>query len=219
MQKIKLTLLLLIWCSCAFSQQLTAEEKIIFNEVAFTRKQVGEYELVHKWIIPIRYKVYGDADAFVLKTIDSTFAQIKRLTKLDISRTDDDAEVNYIFVVGKDEKERARLSKGFEKYVNSYGATLFRSNKASEIVKAETLLMSEKYNDRAAAKSAIVKNIVKSLGFFKRTKLISSSLFYEQNNGIQKISTFDSHIIAMLYHSLIRPGMDKDQVREILAGL
>lgn len=216
MTTLRSILLLMLLSSTAFSQQLTTEEKYIFNEVAFTRRQTGEYELIHKWVIPIRYKVYGKADAFVLKTIDSAFAQIKRLTRLDISKTDNDDEVNYIFVVGKDEQELSRLSKGFDKYVNGYGATLFRSNKASEIIKAETLLMSEKYNDRAIAKSAIIKNIVKSIGFFKKTKLMPSSIFYEQLNGRQKLDEFDQHLISRLYDPQIKPGMDKDQVALVI---
>lgn len=216
MLKLKFVLLLFITISIdVYSQKLTPEEKFIFNEVAFSRQKAGDYELIHKWVTPIKYKVYGDADNYILKEIDSTFSQVKRLTKLDITKTENDDEVNYIIVVGKNEADQARLSKGFQKYLNSYGATLFRSNKQSEITKAETLLLADKYTDRAAVKSAIVKNIIKSLGFFQKTKLMTSSVFYEKNNRISTIDTFDGHIIAKLYSPLIKPGMDKDQVAEV----
>ena len=216
MLKLKFVLLLLFTISIdTYAQKLTPEEKFIFNEVAFTRKQAGDYELIHKWVTPIKYKIYGDADKYILKEIDSTFSQIQRLTKLDISKTDNDDEVNYIIVVGKNEADHARLSKGFQKYLNGYGATLFRSNKQFEITKAETLLIDDKYTDKAAVKSSIIKNIVKSLGFFQKTKILTTSVFYEKNNRITKIDAFDSHIIAKLYSPLIKPGMDKDQVAEV----
>ncbi len=214
---LKLILLLFITISIdTYAQKLTPEEKFIFNEVAFTRRNTGDYELVHKWVTTIRYKVYGDSDNYISKEIDSTFNQVKRLTKLDIAKTENDNEVNYIIVIGNNEADQARLSKGFAKFVNGYGATLFKSNNKSEIIKAETLLVDDKYTDRAAVKSAIIKNIIKSLGFFQKTKLITSSLFYEKNNRITKIDTFDSHIIAKLYSPLIKAGMDKDQVAAVL---
>ncbi|TCC93987.1 DUF2927 domain-containing protein [Pedobacter frigiditerrae] len=214
--KLKSIILLLIAIGTdTYAQKLTSEEKFIFNEVAFTRKQAGDYELIHKWVAPIKYKVYGNADNYILKEIDSTFSQVKRLTNLDISKTTNDDEVNYIIVVGKKEVDQARLSKGFQKYLNGYGATLFRSNNKSEITKAETLLLDDNYTDKAAVKSSVIKNIVKSLGFFQKTKILTTSVFYEKNNRITKIDAFDSHIISKLYSPLIKPGMDKDQVAEI----
>ena len=198
----------------ATAQQLTEKEKAVFDDIAYKRMQVGNYEVILKWTMPIRYKIYGDALEYVVKEIDTTFSQLKLLTQLDIQKTTDDDDANFLIFIGA--KDIDQLSKNMLKYVNSPGGNYYRTNKNSEVIRVECLAMPEKYNSKADLRHALKKNLVKCMGFFKTSAASSSSLFYAANNGKLKIDDFDSHIITTLYHPSIKPGMTKDEVDKLL---
>ena len=215
MLRIQFTLVLLLWVTLTTSaQNLSPEEKQVFDDIAYHRRQTGDYAVISKWVIPIRYKIYGDVDASLQKEIDSTFSQLQRLTKLDISKTTDDDEANFIFVIGA--KDTQILSKNMEKYLNTYGGTQYRTNKGFEIYRVENVVMPEKYRFKQDVRFAIKKHIVKSIGFFKSSDLAPNSLFYTKNNNKLKIDSFDSHIIETLYRTDIKPGMTQDVVDQLL---
>lgn len=215
MLKIKFTLVLLLLLKVgAFAQKLTEAEKYVFDDIAYHRRQAGEYAVISKWVIPIKYKVYGEVDNKLMKEIDSTFSHLQRLTQLDIAKTDNDAEANFIFVFGQSEVQV--LSKNMLKYLNTYGGTQYRTNKNFEITRVENVVNPDKYRFKQDAKLAVRKHIVKSMGFFKTTDLAPSSLFFVKNNGKNKIDAFDSHIITTLYRVDIKPGMTKEEVDQLL---
>jgi hypothetical protein len=203
-------------CINAFSQKLTEKEKIVFDDIAYKRMQAGNYEVILKWAIPIRYQILGDAPEYIVKEIDTTFRQLSALTKLDIKKTTDNDEANFLICIGA--KDLSLLSKNLLKYVNSFGGHYYRTNKNSEVTRVECLVMPEKYNSKADVRHLLKKNLVKCIGFFKTSGAAPSSLFYNASNGKLKIDEFDSHIISTLYNSEIKPGMEKEQVDKILTG-
>ena len=214
---LSIKIILCLFCFAGLSahaQNLTRNEKIVFDEVAYKRRQVGEYAVISKWVIPIRYKVYGDVEPWLMKEIDSTFSQLKKITGFDIQKTDDDDEANFIFAIGK--KDLSKLSPNMSKYFSSFGGSQYKTNKNFEIYRVENFVNDKEYKQRDDVWYSIKKHIVKSLGFFQTTNQVATSLFYAQNNGKLKIDAFDSHIIATLYLPAIKPGMTKDEVDKLL---
>lgn len=215
MLKIRLTLSLLLLLSIgAFAQTLTSEEKAVFDDIVYHRRQSGEYAIISKWVIPIRYKIYGEVDTWLLKEIDSTFSQLQKLTGLNIAKTTNDDEVNFIFVIG--DKDTHRLSPNMQKYLYTYGGSQYRTNKGFEITRVENVVMPDKYKFKQDVRYAVKKHLVKSMGFFKTSELAPYSLFYNKSNSKLKIDAFDSHIINTLYRADVKPGMTKDEVDKIL---
>lgn len=217
MLKIKFTLALLCLLNLgAFAQKLTDAEKYVFDDIAYHRRQNGEYAVISKWVVPIRYKIYGNVDNKLMKEIDSTFSHIKRLTQLDIAKTENDADANFIFVFGQTDAQV--LSKNMLKYLNTTGGTQYRTNKMFEITRVENVINPEKYTFKQDARFAVKKHIVKSMGFFKSTDLAPYSLFFVKSNNKSKIDDFDSHIITTLYRTDIKPGMTQEEVNQLLAA-
>jgi hypothetical protein len=219
MTKLKFTFIFccIVLCNMnAFSQTLSPKEKAVFDEVAYKRMQTGNYEVINKWIIPIRYKIYGDAAEYLIKEVDTTFKKLKALTHLDIEKTSDDDETNFLIVVGS--KDIGLLSKNMAKYVNQYGGHTYRANKNSEITRVECLVMPEKYQNKQDVRAVIKKSIVKCMGFFNSTEAVPMSLFYAHSNGKLKVDDFDSHIISTMYLPTIKSGMLKEEVDKILLG-
>lgn len=200
----------------AFAQSLAPKEKIVFDEIAYHRLRVGEYEKIHKWIIPIRYKVIGDNSKYVLDEIDTTFSQLAKLTKLDIQKSDDDDEVNFVIALSADTDVLSQLSENTRKYANGFGGFAYKANKKSEIYRLERLFVISKYPSKADVRYVIKKGIITSMGLFKRSKSAPKSIFYDENNGKLKIDAFDSAIITAFYDEKIKPGMTKEEVDVLL---
>ncbi len=198
-----------------FSQNLTPKEKIVFDEIAYYKVKPNDNLKINKWVLPIRYKLFGDTSDYIKKEVDTTFNQLKRLTGLDIEKTNDDDEVNFIIVAINEMKIYPILSVEIEKYANKYGGYFFKVNNKNEIYRVESIIYPNSYGERFEIRSALKRNIIKCLGFFNYTEQAPNSIFYSQNNGKLKIDTFDSHLILKLYSPMIKPGMEKNQVAEL----
>jgi len=199
----------------ALGQKLTPKEKAVFDEVAYHRYRIGEYEKIHKWIIPIRYKVIGDNSKYVLDEIDTTFSQLAKLTKLDIQKSQDDDEVNFVIALSADAEVLSQLSENTRKYANGFGGLAYKANKKSEIYRLERLFVISKYPSKTDVRYVIRKGIITSMGLFKRSESAPKSIFYSENNGKLKIDAFDSAIITAFYDEKIKPGMTKDEVETL----
>lgn len=217
MKKIQLLVFLLLGLHLAtFAQRLNEKEKAAFDDIAFYRARPNDYRVIVKWVSPIRYKIYGDTSQYIKKEVDSTFSQIRRLTKLDIKKTNDDDEVNFLIVAGREESALNRLSEGMVKYANAYGGFYFKSNSKSEIYRAENLIFPESYRDRTPLRHSLKKNLLRSIGLLSPTERNANSLFYSDHNDKLKIDDFDAHIISVFYQESIKPGMTKAEVDAIL---
>ena len=217
MLKFKIFLLFLFALQIdSFSQQLTKNEKSVFDEIAYFRIKPDDHLRITKWIAPIRYKLYGDSSEYIKKEIDSTFAQLKRLTGLDIQKTNDDDEVNFVIAAINDDIVYPVLSSETSKYANKYGGYYFKTNGKNEIYRVENIIYPISYKEKIELRSALKKSIIKSLGFFTHTEQMPNSFFYSQGNGKLKIDAFDSHIISTLYLPTIKTGMIIDEVAKIL---
>lgn len=200
----------------ATAQKLTPEEKTVFNEVVFKRRKAGEYETLSKWVVPVRYKIYGDTSLYLVKEVDSFFNQIRKLTALDIKKAASDTEENYQIVFGNKPED-------FESYtlsktpLTSPGSYRIRSTKSSEIYWGQNLINIKKFGNRANAKNFFRRNIIKTLGFLNNSKLAPNSVFTILNSNLVKLDEFDGHIISALYLQAIKPGMTPDEVDKILS--
>ncbi|SOD11149.1 DUF2927 domain-containing protein [Pedobacter xixiisoli] len=211
-----LILLFFISAIAAFGQKLTPKEKIVFDEIAYHRFRTGEYEKIHKWVVPIRYKVIGDSSKYILNEIDTTFSELARLTNLDIQKSDDDDEVNFIIALRNDVETIAQLSEHAKRYANTTGGFAYKANKKSEIYRLERVFAISKYRNKADVRYAVKKGIIGGFGLFKKSENAPKSLFYEANNGKLKIDAFDSAIITAFYNENIKAGMTKEEVDPLL---
>jgi|GEM_PF-3278640 len=210
-----LFILLILISTKIFSQDLPPKEKAVFDEIAYHRIKIGEYEKIHKWVIPIYYKIVGDSSKYIVEEIDSTFSQLRKLTKLDIRKSNDDDEVNFVINLSSNGEMPPSLSTILKKYMDSYGGYTYRANKNSELYRMESLFILSKYSNKADARHAVKKGIIRGMGFFKRSKNAPNSLFYNAGNRKLKLDDFDSAIIAAFYGEKIKAGMTKDEVDEV----
>lgn len=140
--------LVLISATVVLAQKLAPKERVVFDQIAYHRVKVGEYEKITKWVVPIRYKIVGDSSKYIINEIDSIFSQLKRLTNLDIQKSDDNDEVNFMIALSTSPEALSNMTNDFSKYSNSYGGYFYRANKKSEIYRMESLFAVGKYKSR-----------------------------------------------------------------------
>lgn len=214
MLKLKFLILLLFTTSLnSFAQQLTENEKLVFDEVVYKRKKLGDYETLTKWTKPIRYKIYGDTSAYIVKEVDSFFNLIKKITALDIKKAANNSEENFILIFGNKPED-------FQEYTTNKtpleSAALYkrRVSDVSTIEWGQSLINTKKFADRLSVKNAIKKNVIKNIGFQNDSKLAPNSIFCTKGMN-PKVEDFDIHIITALYNPSIKPGMTRDEVDKI----
>lgn len=213
MKKYSLSVFLfLVSIGLVFGQKLEPKEKAVFDEIAYRRVKVGEYEKIIKWSMPIYYKIIGDSSKYAVNEIDTVFSQLRKLTKLEIRKSNDDDEVNFVIALSVDGKLPSTVSDTFRKNENSSGGFTYRINQKSEIYYVESLFVLSKYNSKVDVRYSIRKTILAGMGFFKRSEYAPASIFYSANNRKLKFDAFDSAIIAAFYNEKIKPGMTKEEV-------
>lgn len=215
MIKLKILLFLLLFTSIdSFAQKLTDDEKTVFDEVVYKRKKIGDYETLVKWAKPIRYKIYGDTSAYLVKEVDSFFSTLSKLTSLDIKKASNPSEENYEIVFGEKPEDfiAHTLLNG---PLNSPGSYRIKLTKGIEISFGQSLINTKKYGSRLNIRNAIKRTIIKTFGFSNNSKLAPYSVFTNLNHII-KLDDFDRHIISALYNPAIKPGMTRDEVDKIL---
>ncbi len=216
MLKLKIFLFLIAFTVIQVSaQRLTEGEKAVFDEIVYKRRKVGEYEQLSKWVIPVRYKIYGDTSAYLVKEVDSFFELLKSLTSLDIQKASSGIEENFVIVFAK-KPEDFQPYTITNKSLESPGLYRHKTNNRWEIYWGQSLINTDKMGGRSNAKVAIKKSVIKSFGFIKDSELAKNSIFYSRNYNMLKVDDFDSHIISTLYLPAVKPGMTRDQVDEIL---
>lgn len=211
-----LIFLVFISTIAVLAQKLAPKERLVFDQIAYHRIKVGEYEKITKWVVPIRYKIVGDSSKYIINEIDSIFSQLKRLTNLDIQKSDDNDEVNFMIALSTSPEALLNMTNNFAKYTNNYGGYFYRTNKKSEIYRMECLFAVEKYKSKSYARYAVRRGIIRSMGFFKQTNHAPSSIFYAEANHKLKFDAFDSAIISAFYSENIKPGMTKEEVDPLL---
>lgn len=220
MKKNILLILFFVSVFSAFGQKLTTKEKNILKTAALTVDNKNGNNRVIKWVTPIRYKIYGDTTLeYIRKQIDSSFSQLQRLTHLDIAKTDDDDDANFLIGIGADANTSGIFSDQLLHYVNQYGGNHYNVNAKSEIIRAETVVLPDSYDDKMLTRASLLKNIVKLLGLFTPSDEDAYSIFYSQTNYKVKIDKSDGKIIGAFYDPQFMAGMDASHVINAIDSL
>lgn len=199
----------------AFGQELSPKQRAVFNEIAYHRLKVGEYEKINKWVTPVVYKIIGDTSGYIVDEIDKTFNDLAKLTKLTIRKTNDD-DANFMIYLSQKGEIPNDLSSNLMKFANANGGYYYRTNRNSEMVRFESLFILSKYRFKISARYVIKKGITKGMGFFKPSKAAPSSIFYVESNDKLKFDDFDSAIISAFYNQRIKPGMTREEVDALI---
>ncbi|RZL33946.1 MAG: DUF2927 domain-containing protein [Pedobacter sp.] len=212
MQKIKFIFLILITISAnVFSQQLTFQEKLVFDDVVYITPKGSSKKIISKWTSPIIYQIKGDAPEAFVKEVDTTFSEFRKLTGLNIKKTTTDDEANFIIQVEMELHSKNIKTPGGG-YMNYMGNFKHEANGKQEITRVENTIVILKRYSKSDVKYALKRMVLKSLGFFKKSEEREVSLFFSRTNSAIKIDKFDQNIIKFLYGNFVKPGMTKEEI-------
>jgi hypothetical protein len=194
----------------SFAQQLTAEEKKVFDDITYIIGRNGK-PVIMKWVSPIRYEITGEKADYLVKDAEAIFSKLAELTSLDIKKATDDDEANFIIDLGKDDPSR-----DFGYYLRYMGNSMPKPNEKYEIIEARMNFVVSIALSKVDRRYVFIRMILKSMGFLKKSYELENSLFYSRENNTLKIEKSDAKIIQLLYAKEIKPGMTKDEVNHLL---
>jgi hypothetical protein len=182
--------------------------------------------VVKKWDAPIRYKIYGTFDksrhndSIVIKRIDTLFAQLSKLTGLEISKAATDAEVNFYIIAGSLDKYKSVITPDAMEYLQRQDKTggVYYATGQNGFDMMVQLVRPQIPRTLPNILSTVQQQIINGMGFFGIAEGYSSSLFAGQLNNLpEKIQPLDARIIQNFYNPAIRSGMTERELDEALA--
>lgn len=185
-----------------------------FMEVGFGAEYGDPTMVLHKWAGDIRIRVYGaptvDDMENLLKVVSELNDLLQGSVKLRFVAGDGDINIYFIppdlfaFV----EPMYVPGNTGF------FVAGWYENG---AIIEAKILIASRGVTEQDRF-HLIREELTQSLGLFQDSWQYQDSIFYQGWTGTVEYSAIDREVIRLLYSPLLRPGMSKEEVLEVLKG-
>lgn len=206
------------------------EEKLIeyFKEIALETEYFDNSHKTVKWKKKMILFISKDhEDERIMKVIQNTVQEINDLATdgFKIELDTDPSKCNSILYLHKRERI-AKIAPDFYKIFseNTMGektggfAYSHYQEDSYKIVRSDIFVDVEEPIE--ILESLIVEELTHSIGLYNNSKKHSNSVFYE-NKGQHSIfskeySQMDADIVRLLYHPKMRPGLNSDQVENVI---
>lgn len=190
----------------------TEDEIAYLEEIAFASEYGSSYDRVKKWNTDLRIGVRGHPDAAELQALEQVMQDANRLMEgVKMVREDENPNVVMYFIPHKD----------FVKYTSkelakaNWGLVTFQDGSEGVIQSAQVLIATDKGTPASRA-HLIREELTQGLGMAQDSWKYEDSVFYQGWTETMQYAPIDKKIISMLYRSDILPGMEKQQVLELL---
>lgn len=191
-----------------------------FEEVALNMEYgdgTGNFSLVQKWTVPIRYRICGTPTEADLSVLADFFSQLNRIKGFPgIYAADDNEQENLTISFLEPEAFSDTFSELIEGE-DAYGAAYFWFyTETNEIHTAHIGYRTD--IDQTTRTSVLIEEIVNTLGI-SDTVLREDSIVYQYSNDNTSLSAVDWVILKLLYDPMLKCGLDADSCKEIILKL
>lgn len=197
-------------------EQITAYFEEVVLDIEYS-DGTGNVQVVHKWMAPISYRVYGTPTEEDLAVLNSLFAELNRIPGFPGFYT---AEVEGLENLSISFLEPDIFRDSYSAVVNgedSYGATQFwYYTDSNEIYSARIGYRTD--ISQAERNSILVEEIINTLGI-SDTVQREDSITYQYSNTNTALSAVDWVLLKLLYHPDVQCGMDGEDCAVVIQGL
>ena len=188
-----------------------------FNEVCLNAEFVnaGDPTKLQKWVVPIRYFIYGTYTEEDMETLDgfvSWLNQIDGFPGMHEVSVPELANLQIHFC-----GPEAYLDLMGSQFYGTDGGVTFWYNGADQIYDAVIGYRTDL--DQKVRNSVILEEIYNGLGPVNDTELRMTSVIYAGYSVPQSLSEEDKLILRLLYHPQMQCGMDAAQCEEVIRQL
>jgi len=182
-----------------------------FFEIAFGTEYGASQALLHKWTNNIRIKVNGTPTSADLDTLNQVVTELNSLVNsISLHIVDQNPNIDIHFTT------MDQFASIIPSYVQgNMGYFSVWWNEIGAIYYASVLISSEGLSQQERS-HLIREELTQSLGIMKDSNRYKDSIFFQGWTNTINYTSIDRAIISLLYDSLIKPNMTKDQVRKVL---
>lgn len=199
-----------------------------FELIALRNEYGGDdWVPVRKWTEPLR--VYLDSRVgykdLQHEMVDTHLNQLVEITKHDIRITADKSEANTLLVFDAEQNLRSLAdtlipdAKLDDQFLNrSVCLATIYLNSDSSIKKAVVIIPVDRARAKAKLLTCIIEELTQILGLVNDSDKVYPSIFNDKSID-QKLSYHDVHLLKLLYHPEVRPGMSRTEVMPTIKRL
>lgn len=185
----------------------------------------GRVDRIRKYTAPVRVHIErrgGPDRSAILKTVLADIAA--KIRNLDLALADDPATANIRILLVRNRDMRktitaqygAERARQIERSLAPQCLSGFRKDDQYRILESQVLLAGDV--DRETFYDCAYEEILQALGPINDTRSIPWTMF---NDAVRMgyFDRYDQHILNLLYHTRIQPGMGADEVRAVAPAL
>ncbi len=217
-------LLLLLLCSCAKGRVFewkTPEQALekaaeAMLDCCFDAEYGEQYGRLIRWEEPIRIAVRGEytnEDLLVIgQMIDAIRSRVLTLPPIRFAAEGEEANAVISFVPLR---EMNTVTDGYREGNEGFVSWKWENH----MIRQMKVAIAADCTDRATRSHLIREEFLQGLGVQDDLDSYSDSIFYRPFTKTQELSPVDYLILYCLYHPEMRPGMDRNEARQVLKKL
>lgn len=204
-----------------YIEGLSAEQVVeYFCEVVLDTEYCtgdGDFTVVQKWAVPIRYQIYGEATQEDYAVLEGFFAELNAIEGFPGIYLVEEGEAEDLYMTFCDLEEFNIAFSDFLNYELADGAVQYwYSNDTNEIYTCRIGYRSD--IDQYTRNSVLLEEVFNGLGI-SDTMLREDSISYQGFGQVQELSDIDWLMLKLLYHPYIHCGMGKEACAEVIRAL
>ncbi len=192
-----------------------------FKEIAF-RGEFGDNQSEHikKWTKDLRFVVMGDPDEPLLDELDRVVKEINSLIQTpQLIETDNEQEANFRIFFGSGAEYAEEIEDNASPYIDeNYGFTWIYWNSAFEMTRGSMYVDIYRTETLDEKKHLLREELTQSLGLLNDSEQYPESIFYQGWTSTTEFAPIDREVIKLLYREEIQPGMNRQEVDEVLGS-
>lgn len=184
-----------------------------FFETALGVEFGNSQPVLHKWKDNIRIRVNGTPTVADLEALNQVVSELNSLIgSISLSVVDSNPNIELYFAPPD------KFSEILPSYVpGNMGFFWLWWYSDGTIYKSTILIASEGITQQERS-HLIREELTQNIGIMKDSNRYSDSIFFQDWTDTTQYSPIDRAVISLLYDSRLKPGMNKDKLKEILAA-
>lgn len=220
--------MMLVFFSCSKDQeeQATPKETLTaaqtyFLEVSLQNEFGSSSNVIKKWVSDIKIFLPDTSYHDLNNELDNIIAELNDLSgTIKIYRVHNQAEANFIAFFGNGTTYAAQYEPNAANYVNAnWGLVWIYWNSRYEIYKGSIYVDVFRTQEQACQRHLLREELTQGLGLLNDSDRYPQSIFYQPWTCTTDYAEIDKKLIQYHLNPLIKPGMTRAQVIEILKQL
>lgn len=211
-------LIFFFWSGKIYAQSYDAATINYFQEVALQAEYGLKNKKIRCWAEDVKIYVSGEKSDFLMKELKVIVQELNALIQpIEITFANSLQEANFHLFLGSYQTYIKTVEPGAQRWAKgNLGFFYVYTNKKSEIYKGSMYLDIVRLKAKDTLKHLLREELTQALGLMNDSMKYRESIFYQKWTRTLKYAAIDKKLIQILYNSSVKPGMNAQQVAQVL---